>query len=78
MKAHGSSRNSARRASIPKNQRCAIRVTYSRNAVRGQWRAHGRYLSRESAAGDQAAAGFDHADQGIDVSTRLESWQRAG
>ena len=30
----------ARRASIPKSQRCAIRVTYTRNAVRGQWRAH--------------------------------------
>ena len=46
-----------------------------RNAVRGQWRAHGRYLSRESAAGDQAAAGFDRAEEGIEIGARLESWQ---
>jgi type IV secretory pathway VirD2 relaxase len=66
---------SARRASIPKSQRCAIRVTYTRNAVRGQWRAHGRYLSRESAAGEQATAGFDRAEEGIEIGARLESWQ---
>ena len=65
----------ARRASIPKSQRCAIRVTYTRNAVRGQWRAHGRYLSRESAAGEQATAGFDRAEEGIEIGARLESWQ---
>jgi type IV secretory pathway VirD2 relaxase len=52
-------------------------VTYARNTVRGQWRAHGRYVARESAAGDKAAAGFDRADQGIDVGTRLGSWQAA-
>ena len=40
-----------RSASIPRNQRCAVRVTYTRNTVRGQWRAHGRYIERESAAG---------------------------
>jgi type IV secretory pathway VirD2 relaxase len=64
-----------RRASIPKSQRCAIRVTYTRNAVRGQWRAHGRYLARESAAGEQATAGFDRAEEGIEIDPRLESWQ---
>src|SRR6516165_6144936 len=46
-------------ASVPRKQRCAVRVTYARNIVRGQWRAHGRYLVRESAATDPAAAGFD-------------------
>ena len=66
-----------RRAAIPRTQRCAIRVTYSRNAVRGQWRAHGRYVARESAATDPTAAGFDSQKSGIDISSRLESWQAA-
>ncbi len=33
----------------PHSQRCAVRVTYLNNRTRGQWRAHGRYLARESA-----------------------------
>ena len=33
----------------PHFQRCAVRVTYTRNSTRGQWRAHGRYVVRESA-----------------------------
>jgi type IV secretory pathway VirD2 relaxase len=65
------------RAAIPRNQRCAIRVTYSRNAVRGQWRAHGRYIARESAATEPTAAGFDAQTSGIDMASRLESWQAA-
>jgi hypothetical protein len=27
------------------NQRCAVRVSYSPNKTRGQWRAHGRQVS---------------------------------
>lgn len=64
-------------ASIPRNQRCAVRVTYARNIVRGQWRAHGRYVERESAAGSGSRAGFDGVGDGIDVAARLESWQAA-
>jgi len=30
-------------------QRCAVRVTYSPNKAPGQWKAHGRYIARESA-----------------------------
>jgi type IV secretory pathway VirD2 relaxase len=58
-------------------QRCAVRVTYTRNATRGQWRAHGRYLARESATfeADPKGAGFDQAGQGIDVAGRLGQWQ---
>lgn len=66
-----------RSASIPRSQRCAVRVTYARNAVRGQWRAHGRYVERESAAGSASGVGFDSAGDGIDVAARLESWQAA-
>ena len=44
-------------------QRCAVRITYSKNAVRGQWGAHGRYLERESASGREA--GFDAQAAGV-------------
>jgi hypothetical protein len=54
-----------------------VRVTYTRNTVRGQWRAHGRYVERESAAGNQPGGGFDRAGAGIDVAAMLESWQAA-
>ena len=66
-----------RSVSIPRNQRCAVRVTYVRNTVRGQWRAHGRYVERESAAGNGSAGGFDREGDGIDIAARLESWQAA-
>src|SRR5580658_6275282 len=66
-RATGTSRGSAGQAPIPKSQRCAVRVTYAGNAVRGQWRAHGRYLARESAAGERATAGFDRAEEGIEI-----------
>ncbi len=64
----------------PYNQRCAVRVTYSKNAVAGQWRAHGRYVARESATpeGDSKAVGFDGREERIDIADRLESWQKAG
>lgn len=41
------------------------------------WRAHGRYITRESAAGESAAVGFDQKQHGIDVPSTLERWQVA-
>jgi hypothetical protein len=38
------------------SQRCAVRVTYTQNRSHGQWRAHGKYLERESAQHGQAEA----------------------
>ncbi len=68
------------RVSRPYNQRCAVRVIYSRNAVKGQWAAHGRYVARESATheGDSKAVGFDHERESIDIAAKLGSWQKAG
>jgi type IV secretory pathway VirD2 relaxase len=64
----------------PYSQRCAVRVLYSKNNSKGQWRAHGRYVARESATheGDPASAGFSTSQEGIDVAIRLEEWQKAG
>ncbi len=57
---------------FPHRQRCAVRITYSKNTVRGQWRAHGRYLERESAA--HGEIGFD-AGVTVPVSHQLQAWQ---
>jgi hypothetical protein len=45
----------------PYSQRCAVRVMYAKNVTSGQWRAHGRYVARESATDFPAlAARQDH------------------
>jgi hypothetical protein len=63
----------------PYNQRCAVRVMYAKNATRGQWKAHGRYIARESASQGRAVeAGFDATEQGINIAARLDQWQSAG
>jgi hypothetical protein len=65
--------------SRPYNQRCAVRVTYAKNGTRGQWRAHGRYIARETASqGRTTEAGFNATERGIDVADRLGQWQSAG
>jgi hypothetical protein len=50
---------SSKAARKPFNQRCAVRITYSKNKVAGQWRAHGRSIAREGAAGERSA-GFSN------------------
>ncbi len=64
----------------PHLQRCAVRVTYSPNRVRGQWAAHGRYIARESAAGPakDGEVGFSAAADGLNISKTLATWQTAG
>ncbi len=65
--------------SRPHNQRCAVRVMYAKNATRGQWKAHGRYIARESASQGRAAeAGFDATERGLNITARLDQWQSAG
>jgi hypothetical protein len=70
----------SQKSSRPYFQRCAVRVSYSRNTTSGQWRAHGRYVARESATfeEDPNAVGFDASGQGINVSGKLAEWQAAG
>src|SRR5215469_662946 len=68
-----------RGARRPYLQRCAVRVTYLTNKTRGQWKAHGPYLARESATEEQdpGLVGFTTRDERIDVAARLEEWQKA-
>jgi type IV secretory pathway VirD2 relaxase len=55
-------------------------VTYSPNRVRGQWAAHGRYIARESAAGEGKGGevGFSAAADSINIAKTLADWQTAG
>ena len=57
-------------------QRCAIRVTYSPNQVRGQWAAHGRYIARESA--NSESVGFSAEKENVAIAAALGEWQKAG
>ena len=61
------------------HQRCAVRVTYLNNKTRGQWKAHGRYLARESALrSDGEGAGFSHNNERLDIASKLEAWEKTG
>src|SRR5580693_7140350 len=68
------------RASRTFNQRVAVRVSYSANKNPGQWKAHGRYVARESATqgGRAAEAGFNATEQNLDIASKLDKWQGAG
>jgi hypothetical protein len=47
---------------------------------RGQWRAHGRYIARESATaeGNAKEVGFDKPSNELDIEGRLDAWQNGG
>src|SRR5713226_1362148 len=62
------------------NQRVAVRVSYSANKNPGQWKAHGRYVARESATqgGRAAEAGFNRIQDRLNIAVTLDNWQRAG
>jgi hypothetical protein len=68
------------KARVRYHQRCAVRMTYLKNKIRGQWKAHGRYLTRESAAvkSDATQLGFNRETEGVDIAGQLQSWQTAG
>lgn len=81
------SRKASRRASSGSSarprklyqQRCAVRVIYSRNKTRGQWKAHGRYLMREAATRNgQNAGAFNQDEQVKDPVATLDEWQKSG
>ena len=60
-------------------QRCAVRLMYAPNSTKGQWRAHGRYIARESARREQGPdASFDEHGNSSDIASRTGQWQRAG
>lgn len=68
-----------RRQRNPHSQRCAVRLTYSPNRRKGQWRAHERYIQRESATTIEPnqGSGFTATSDRADVSKQLGQWQTA-
>ena len=54
-----------------------MRVTYTKNKIAGQWRAHGRYIARESATQD-SAAGFSNESASVEPAQILDVWQKQG
>ena len=70
---------SSSRPRKPYRQRCAVRVTYSQNKTRGQWKAHGRYLMREAATGNvQNQGAFNQVEPVKNLMATLEEWQKSG
>jgi type IV secretory pathway VirD2 relaxase len=61
-------------------QRCAVRITYSLNRVRGQWAAHGRYIARQIATrqGESKDVGFSATSDTVNPAKALNAWQTAG
>lgn len=66
----------AKAGSRTKQQRVAVRITYSNSKTPGLWRAHGVYLQRESAAGEHHA-GFSDTENSLNLARQLDSWQTA-
>jgi type IV secretory pathway VirD2 relaxase len=62
------------------SQRVSVRVTYAKNKNQGQWKAHGRYIARDSATHgcDPSRAGFDATRANLNVGSVLDAWQRDG
>jgi type IV secretory pathway VirD2 relaxase len=61
-------------------QRVSVRVTYAKNKNQGQWKAHGRYIARDTAThgGDPSRVGFDAARTDVNIASVLDGWQRSG
>ena len=68
-------RGQTARATPSHLQHCAVRVSYSSNRVPGHWRAHGRYIARESASQEPEKAGFGAEKIGVDIASELRKWQ---
>ncbi len=56
-------------------QRVAIRLTYSPNRTPGQWAAHGKYISRDSAL--EVGGGAFGVNGALDAVSTLRDWQTA-
>src|SRR5258708_25496056 len=62
------------------DQRCAVRLTYTRNKTRGQWAAHGRYIVRDSATAlrPDGTAAFGSTAEPMNIPEVLAEWQKSG
>jgi hypothetical protein len=82
------SKRLGQRNTVPKHEgaarqfqrRAIVNVRYSNSRVKGAWKAHGKYLERESAAGRSDGIGHERLDgRGEEpLHSITDQWQRAG
>jgi type IV secretory pathway VirD2 relaxase len=70
-------RQQAVRPRPPHFQHCSVRVTYASNRVTGHWRAHGKYIARESASLQSQKTGFTASTTGVEIPSKLLGWQES-
>jgi type IV secretory pathway VirD2 relaxase len=61
-----------------RNQRCIIKISYTKNTKTRAWAAHGEYLQREHAQReDEKGWGFNNQSNSIDLKYTLREWQKS-
>jgi type IV secretory pathway VirD2 relaxase len=59
------------------NQRCIVKISYTKNSKTRSWAAHGEYLQREHAQNiHEKGRGFNQESNAIDLKITLRQWQR--
>lgn len=60
------------------NQRCIVKIAYTKNTKTRSWAAHGQYLQREHAQNmEGTGSGFNHLSYDINMKELLRTWQKA-
>ncbi|MCD6039843.1 MAG: conjugal transfer protein TraI [Gammaproteobacteria bacterium] len=58
------------------NQRCIVKISYTKNTKRRSWAAHGAYLQREHAQNKhEKGYGFNQTSDSVDLKRTLLEWQ---
>lgn len=61
-----------------RNQRCVIKISYTKNTKTRSWAAHGEYLQREHAQQEsEKGLGFNNHSDNVDLKTTLCEWQHS-
>lgn len=70
----------SRGAATQFQRRAIVNVRYSNSRVKGSWKAHGRYLERENAAGQKGSHEHERLDSQEDRSLHAiaDQWHKAG
>jgi len=59
-------------------RRSVVKASFSRNAKKGAWTAHAKYLSRPGAQQELAKGlGFDSTREGIDMTATVKGWEKS-
>jgi type IV secretory pathway VirD2 relaxase len=60
-----------------RNQRCIVKISYTKNTKTRSWAAHGEYLQREHAqTTGEKGLGFDPHSDTVDLRSMLHQWQQ--